>query len=311
MFENIVIYYSLLVILLIISGYLIVTLDQEPHYLFLITLLVTGFMATAWNFGTGNKDFFFLFLFALTFVLLIKEKYWESAIVMGLTAAVSLITAPFAALYLVVKRPITLRLAYIFLSGGVVAALFVVSYVVNPTYLVSYIGTLQGNSTSPLYDVGGLNTPTPYLMFNDLLNGVNINGILPVAVVACVYVGLILFATRNYWINNKEDTLKNYSIVFLAIFMMLPRIKPYDFIMVAIPVYFLCKDLSDRMKCLLFAVISLPLFFWYLNFVVYTTGFPFLAGVYTQTYSLILVFVMIILYDRQKQVSCPGEDTTT
>ena len=117
-------------------------------------------------------------------------------------------------------------------------------------------------------------------MFNDLLNGVNINGILPVAVVACVYVGLILFATRNYWINNKEDTLKNYSIVFLAIFMMLPRIKPYDFIMVAIPVYFLCKDLSDRMKCLLFAVISLPLFFWLLNFVVYTTGFPFLAGVY-------------------------------
>jgi hypothetical protein len=306
-FHSIVIYYILLVVLLIISGYLLLRIDQKPHYLFLITLLVTGFMGTAWNFGTGNKDIFFLFLFAIIFMLLLKEKYWHSSIIMGLAAGISLITAPFVALYLAVRRPPLERLTYIFLSGGVVAALFVVSYCVNPTYLVSYIGTLERNSTSPMYDVGGFNTPTPFLMFWDLLKGVNLEGVLPVAIVSCGYIGLILYATWNYCGKNRENTLQIYSVVMLAIFMILPRIKPYDFILLVIPLYFLFKDYSYRIKSLVFVVISLPLYFWYCNFVVYTTGFPFLLGVYTQTYSLILIFIILILYNHLKPAASDEE----
>jgi len=141
-FHNIGIYYTLLFILLIISGYLIVTIHYDdgskPHYLFLTTLFVTGFMATYWNFLTGNKDILFLFLFALVFVLLLKEKYWQSSIVMGLAAAVSLTTTPFVVLYLVVKRSILNCLSYILLFFGVVAALFLVSYCISPIYLASY-----------------------------------------------------------------------------------------------------------------------------------------------------------------------------
>jgi hypothetical protein len=296
-FQNIGIYYALLFILLIASGYLIVTIDTKPHYLFLTTLLLTGFMGMVWNLGTGNKDIFFLFLFALIFVLLVKEKYWQSSIVMGLAAAVSLITAPFVAVYLVVRRPSLNRLAYIFLSGVVVAVLILISYCLNPTYFVSYINTLQGGSTSPLFDIGGMNTPTPYLMFADLLKGVNFNGILPVAIVSCVYVGLILYASWNYFEKNSLDSLKIYSLIIFAVFMMLPRIKPYDFIILVLPLYFLFKDCSYRMKCLMFAVISLPIFCWYLNFIIYTHDFPFLLGIYTQTYSLILIFVVIILHN--------------
>lgn len=310
-FQNIGIYYVLLILLLILSGYLIVTLDQDPDYLFLITLIVAGFMGTAWNLVTGNKDILFLFLFALTFVLLLKERFWESAIITGLAAAVSLITAPFAALYLIVKRPLPHRFAYICIAGGVVAALFVVSYCINPAYLGSYISTLQGTS-SPLYDQGGTDTPTPFLLFGDLLKEININGILPVAIVACIYAGLILYATGIFFTSNEKNTLKMYSIVFLAIFMMLPRIKPYDFIITVIPLYFLCKDYSYRMKCLMLGVISLPIFFWFLNFFsVYTQGFPLKLGGYIQAYSLILVFILIILYDRWLPVTHNGEGTAS
>lgn len=296
-FQNIGIYFAFLFILLIISGYLIVTMDQKPHYLFLITLFLTGFMSMVWNVGTGNKDIIFLFLFTLIFFLLVKEKYWQSSIIMGLAAAFSLITAPFVAIYLVVKAPLINRLAYIFLSAVVVGVLILISYCINPTFFISYIDTLQGGSTSPLYDIGGTNTPTPYLMFEDLLKGVNIEGILPVAIVSCVYIGLVLYASWNYSIKYLQDTLKIYSLVMLVVFMMLPRIKPYDFIILVIPLYFLFKDCSYRMKCLMFAVISLPIFCWYLTFVIDTTDFPFLLGLYTQTYSMIFIFVLIILHD--------------
>lgn len=303
-FHNIGIYYTLLVILLILSGYLIVTMDRQPQYLLLVTLVLTGFMGTVWNIGTGNKDILFLFLFALIFVLLLKEKYWQSSIVMGLAAAVSLITAPFVALYLVIRRPFLLRFAYIIVSAGVVATLFLISYCINPTYLVSYIDTLKGSS-SPLFDEGGLNTTTPYLLFADLLKGVNISGNLPVAVVSCVYIGFILFATGKYFIKNRQNTIKLYSVVMIAVFMMLPRIKPYDFIILVVPLYFLFKDCNDRIKSLMFMVISLPIFFWYLNFFVYTTEFPLLLGVYIQTYSMFLIFIVIIWHDYLTPASPP------
>jgi len=298
-FHNIGIYYVLLLILLIISGYLLVTMGmgRKPHYLFLITLILTGFMGTYWNFYTGNKDILFLFLFTLIFGLLLKEKYWHSSIVMGLAAAVSLTTAPFVALYLIIRRSVFERLGYIFLSAAVVTVLFLVSYCINPTYLVSYFDILQGSS-SPFYESGGLNTPTAYLLFEDLLKELHLGGVIPVAIVSCVYIGLILYATWNYSVKNRENTLQIYSLVMLAIFMVLPRIKPYDFIILIVPLYFLFKDCSYRMKFLMFFVISLPLFVWYFPASIQPTDYPFLIAVYTQTYSLILIFLVIILADH-------------
>jgi hypothetical protein len=305
-FENIYVYSALLCGLLIVSGYLITTMDQKPRYLFLITLLLTCFMGAVWNFGTGNKDILFLFLFTLIFVLLFKEKYWQSSIVMGLTGAISLITGPFVALYLFVRSPLRNRLFYIFLSGGVVALLFVVSYFVNPTFFGSYIDTLKGGM-SPLYDSGGYNTPTPYLMFGDLLKEINVTGLLPLAIVSCIYIGVVLYVAWNYSVQHREDMIKVYSVVTIAVFMLLPRIKPYDFIILAIPLYFLFRDCSYRTKCLMLAVISLPIFGWYMNFFVYPYDIPLLLGVYTQTYSLLIIFMVIVLYDRMIQSSHPKE----
>lgn len=297
-FHYIEIYYMLLIVLMIISGYLIVTLDQKPHYLFLTTLLLTGFMSTFWNFGTGNKDILFLFLFAIIFTLLVKEKYWQSSIVMGLAAAVSLTTGLFIALYLVVRRQILDRLTYIVLSLGVVSAAFLVSYCINPSFFFSYIGTLKG-STSPLLEPGGWNIPTPYLLFRDLLNSVSPQNILPLVIVSCVYISLILYATWNYYLKHNGDPLKIYSLVMLSIFMMLPRIKPYDFIILVVPLYVLFKDCRYQVKSLVFAVISfLPFFIWYSpSLGINDDNLPFLLGSYTQAYSLILIFLIVILQD--------------
>jgi hypothetical protein len=307
-FQHIELYYALLVVLMAVSGYLIVTIDRKRDYLFLSTLMLTGFMSIYWNFYTGNKDILFLFLFALLFVLLAKEQYRRSALVMGLAAAVSLTTAPFIALYLVVRRSLVDRFTYIALSAGVVAALFLVSYCINPTYLVSYLGVLRGG-TSPFAEPGGLNVPTPYLFFNDLLKAVNISGTLPLALVSCVYAGLVLYAAWRYVVKNRKDDLKVYSLAMIAIFMLMPRIKPYDFILLVIPLYLLFKDSSYRVKSLVLAVCSVPIFIWFFPLVGSIYDLPF-TGAYGQTYSMLLIFVLIILHDRMVPAGRLAEDET-
>jgi len=302
------IYYSVLLVLFIISAYLIVHLDEKRHYLFLTTLLLTGFMGAIWNFVTGNIPILFLFLFAVIFTFMIKGKYWQSSVVMGLSAAVSLFTVPFIVLFLLVRRSIIDRLSHIFLSLGIIGSLFIVDYLVNPAYIISYVEMMIGGN-SPLSESGGWNQPTPYLLFRDTLNG-SFGGIIPFIAVSCIYIGLILYATGTYYRKNKVNFPKTFSLVMLSIFMILPRLMPYDFIILVIPLYILFKDCSYQMKSLVLFVISLPFFVWYSQFF----GISGLTlAPYIQTYSLILVFLVVIFNDHLAPASDtegkPGEKT--
>ncbi len=299
-FQNVWIYYAFLLVLLIVSSYLILTLDQKPHYLFFITLLVTGFISLWWNFTRGNKDIFFLFLFAVIFTLLIMKKYWQSSIVMGLTIGFSLFATPFVVLYLAVKRPILERLSYIALSFGIVSALFLMSYYINPVFLASYISTMQG-SDSQLIQLDGWNCPTLYGLFIHLIESVSPGNIVPLILVSGVYISLVLYAIWIYYPKHNGNNLKIWSLILLSFFMILPRMMPYNFIILVLPLYILFKDCSYRIKSLVLTVVSLlPLFVWYLPvFSINRDILPILLGSYVQAYSLILAFLVVILHDHQ------------
>jgi len=313
-FQSIWMYYVLLVALMVIDGYLIVTLDTKPEYLFFIVLLVTGFVSTFWNFYNGDKDFLFLFLFACTFHLLLKEKFWQSSIVLGLLGSFTLVPLPFVALSLAIKRPILKRIQYILVSIGVVAALFLIVWLINPALFASYIKTFQGSS-SILYEKSDILTPTPFLMLGVLLN--QTNGIsIPLILVSIVYICLIVGASWYAIRKNQENALKVYSLAMLAIFMILPRIKPYYFIFLAIPLYILFKDCSYKLKILVFVVISLlPLFAWYLsNFYryysrYYTGSVIYLISDYAQTFSLFLIFAITIALEYNTSKYSPSSDS--
>jgi len=139
-------------------------------------------------------------------------------------------------------------------------------------------------------------------MFKDLLKAIHFGDMLPVAIVSCIYITLILYATWNYSVKNSENTIKIYSLVMLAVFMLLPRIKPYDFIILVVPLYFLFKDCSYLIKSLVIMVISLPQFVWFIGS---TSDLPFMLGSYPQTYSLILIFIVIILHNYSTPASHP------
>lgn len=309
-FQSMWIYYGFLIALLIASGYLIEKLDKKPHYLFLITLLLTGFISMYWNFYTGNKDIMFLFLFAGIFYLLVQEKFWQSSIVMGLMGSFTLVTLPFVALYLAVRRPVVDRIKYMLLSIGVVAALFLITWLVNPALFGSYIETLQG-STSPLFDKPGIWTPTPFLMFGVLLNQMNSGITIPLLLVSLVYVCLIVGASWYVIKKHQENSLKVYSLAMFAIFMIMPRLKPYYFIILALPLYFIFKDCSYKIKMLVFAVISLlPLcvwyYFWMTNITPVHDYLMYMIHGYSQTISLFLIFAITIALEYYRPVSSPS-----
>jgi hypothetical protein len=315
-FENIWIYYVFLIVLLAASAYLIVKTDKDPQHLFLFTLLVTGFLGTFYNFFDGNKDILFLLMFAGIFYLMVREKFWQSSIIMGLMGSFSLITLPFIAIYVVVKRPIIERAAYILLSIGVVAAIFLITWWLTPSLLLSYIENLRGSS-SPLLDVFGWATPTPFLMFTVFLNQPDSRFTIPLVLVSLIYAGLILAATWYVIQKNKENPLLVYSFVTLAIFMLLPRIKPYNFVILVPALYFLFRDYGYRIKILVLTVISLvPLLFWYYPSIRHNFPEMFRAGIlifsivnYVYTVCLILIFVVAfaLVYNRP----LPTKDTNS
>jgi hypothetical protein len=311
-YQSIWIYYAVLVAFLAAGGYLIAITDQKPQHLFLITLLLTGFMGTLWNFQTGNKDIIFLFLFAWIFYLLVREKFWQSSIIMGLMGSFSLITLPFIAIYLVVKRSVMDRIRYILLSVGVVAVIFLITWLITPSLFLSYIENIRGSS-SPLYDESGINTPTPFLMFAALLNPTKTGITIPSLVVSFVYVSLIIGASWYIFKKNQDKPLIVYSFVILAIFMVPPRIKPYDFIILIPSLYFLFKDYGNKIKVLVLIVVSLlPLGVWYYFLIDRTQPISYLKYLiysYSQTFSLFLIFIIAFVLAFYKPL--PSKDTNS
>ena len=147
-------------------------------------------------------------------------------------------------------------------------------------------------------------------MFGVLLH--QTNGIsIPLILVSLVYICLIIGSSWYVIKKNQENPLKVYSLAMFAIFMVLPRIKPYYFIVLAIPLYFLFKDCSYKIKILVLAVISLlPLFLWYFQIFsryypeIYQRGpIPYLIAEYAQTVSLFLIFALTIALAYYRPVS--------
>jgi hypothetical protein len=193
-----------------------------------------------------------------------------------------------------------------------VAAIFLITWLINPALFVSYIKTFQGG-TSLVNEPSGINTPTPFLMFGVLLNPAKGGITIPLILVSIIYICLIIGSSWYVIKKNQESSLKVYSLAMFAIFMVLPRIKPYYFIVLAIPLYFLFKDCSYKIKILVLAVISLlPLFAWYYFLIDHTQPISYLTYLfheYSQTFSLLLIFAITIALEYYRLVSSPASQT--
>jgi hypothetical protein len=299
LFQSIGVYYLFEILVMIVSAWLIIrTTPEKPHYLFLTTLLLTGFFSTFWLFLTGNTQFVFLLLISLMMYLLVQEKYTISAVIMGIMGSFSLLPILFSAFFIFVKGTLLERFRLFCIACGTFGAILLATFIINPQLMRSYIFTLTDPATSaPLYSGGGMDQPTWYLMLKYIGEGIHpAVGFLLIA----IYVCLVIILAYYFIIKNQNDVLKVYSIGFLSLFMLYPRIKPYIFVMVVAPLYFLMKDYDYKIKLLVFLVISLFPMFVYLNYWINPKLVPNIVNLYSQTMSLIFVFGFITLYDLYK-----------
>jgi hypothetical protein len=256
-----IVYYILWIILLLTTFSIIRKLGNREDLL-LITLLTTGFIASYWNFLTGNIGIIELFLFSIAYWSIVKERYHASSLTIALTAFFKIMPIAFSSLFIFVKKSYIERFKIIVLSFTLLITFYLVSYMLLPelthSYYLSMTGNLKGqpNPTTLLaLDTG----PTFYFLIRDVLKSFNLNEPIYLLILSIVFISFVGLALFFYY--KRENTfLRIFSFGVISILIILPRLKEYSFMLALIPLYFLIKDYNFKVKSFSIFVISvLPL----------------------------------------------------
>lgn len=260
-------YYLIWTIALVCTIAIIARADKKSDLFLLTVLLVTGFLATYWNYLTGNVGLIELLLFAMVFYGIIKEKYLISAVFLPLTAVLKIAPLLYATLFVYLKSDrvkIIKILATIFTLFVLISGL---SYVLHPNISSTYYLSITGHfdqQHSPLYETGGVTNPSSLTLIRAFLerllpNYMGLSILLYVLFIAVIIVMFYIFLSRG-----DRNFLEIFSIGVLAIMLILPRLKPFSFVFALLPLYFLTKNLDYKHKTLLILLASaLPLVFYF------------------------------------------------
>src|SRR3990167_8828926 len=132
--------------------------DERFNPLLLVTLLASGFLATFWNFFTGNIGLLELLLLSLCFYFTIKEKYYLAMFPLAFIALLKII--PLGLMSIFIFSGISKSSKLKVLSSGVILFIFFssLSYILFPDITHSYYLALMGKigkQISPIHEKGG------------------------------------------------------------------------------------------------------------------------------------------------------------
>jgi hypothetical protein len=280
-YRSLNVYYSIMGLLFLLALGILSGIDKKPDYVLLATFAVTGFMALEWDIVTGNIPILFMFLLTVAFVLIAKGYYEWSGIVMGISAAVSLFTAPFILLLFFTKRSLADRIKTILLTCAITVSFFVMDAIFDHALFLTYFQRTFGSSNT-FIKPGGWLSPVLFLLLKDIIG----NGILWIVICAAFIVTILLLVGIYY--KDNGPTLKTISIAAAGIFILLPFAGPYDFIILVVPLYVLFKDSGFVIKTIAVSVAALPVL---VNILCNTNALPF-PLMYIQSIGLMGIFVL-------------------
>lgn len=293
-------YHVFQVLMILAASAVLIRSFERTEYLVLATLLISGFSAIHWNFITGNIAIVYLVLTALFFYFLVKGRFRSAAVVTGLLAAISLFAVIFNTVFLALRTSWRERGAVILTSLGVFTAFLFLSYCITPELFLSFV-RLLGSSASPVNEAGSSSTPTSWYLVKGLLEAAGIQSPLLTGLVLVCFAGAILTALAVFNRKNRGNTIALYAYVFLVIFLLMPRIKPYYFAMLIVPVYILVRDSDIRTKIATIILVCLlpvsTIGIWWL-----WPHLPYLLFEYYQPISLLL-FMAFVLVDPWKRTA--------
>jgi len=295
------IYYIIWTMFLVCSYYIITRLER-PYKLYLFTIIVTGFISSFWSFLTGNQGTLYLLLISLVLYFIILKREYLSSFCIGLLSAFNLFPLLFSSIYFFLHKDIKKRIIIILVPFITIFILFILSFFFTPGIFLSYIEMMMGGT--PWEGSGAdvpvsffINTPTSYWMINQICIPLGLQDSMVFFALCVGYAILIGGIWYLFYKRNRENELNIMSFSILGIFLLLPRLKPYYFTIILVPLYFLTKEYTLKRKIVvLFLVSFIPFIF----FILYQFSQNILTS-FSQFWACLAIFIVIFHYSEKRK----------
>lgn len=301
-------YYFLWCLLLAGAFFVIRKNDKNFQPLLLIILFTTGFLATHWNYLTGNIGLLELLLLSICFSFAIKEKYYLAMFPLAFIALLKI--TPLVLVSIFIFSGISKFSKFKLMSFGLILFIFLssLSYILFPDITHSYYLALMGkieNQNSPIYEGGGIGNPSLFFLLKNINETLFSNNFTTFLILYILLIGSVFALFLNYTLKKNRNFPEVLSTGILFFLIASPRLKPYSFTFALIPVYFLIKDFHVRYKFLsIFIVSVIPLLMLRLHIFASIIGnvptFPKTIVKYHQSICLLCFFIFALTYDSFK-----------
>lgn len=283
---------------LFLGAYFVYLSDKKLQILLFFTLLLSGFKAAYWIYIPGNFIVLSFVLVSLMFYFVSRKKYLLATLPLGLAGAINFLPLVLSPAFLWLSEDKFRKIKYV---AGVLLTFLLTSLVsyllfsgITETYYQAISGQLDQHT--PIQEQGseGYNYALVFLfkeVVDNFFPGLGIAGVALFFLVAISFL-FSVFIKHQKLIKHERE---RFSLSFLYLFFLLPRLKAYFFILAVIPIYFLIKDLNNKEKLVSVFIVSFaPLVSTFLKMFTENFILP-----YDQTLSLITLLVYLFLLQKR------------
>jgi hypothetical protein len=300
-FDSKLSYYIIWSIMLVATFLIVKRCDKNLKPLFLTTVLTTGFLATYWNFISGNIGLLELLFFSLTFYWIIKERYDLSTVSISLIAVFKLTPISFVGSFIFTRASRLNKIKIFGLMVFLFAIIHILSYILYPNLSKTYFWRVQTNEN--IFEIFGKQaSPALFLLFKDISYLFFADYLLYTFILYFLFIGFVGILFLTYIQKQNRKFLEIFSLSTIAIMIILPRLKPYSFVYALLPVYFLIKDSDYKVKFYTLMIISaFPLVFR-ITSCVFIDLYSNIFFKYHQPLSLFFFFIYFLILDHTFQL---------
>jgi len=297
--------YPLLYTLLLVVSTMLWASRKEWGSAILISLV--AFVGFSWILYTGNFAIIEFFLLSCGFALLKKRKWDASAALFGLAASLKLIPIVYLLLFLCIPSTKSARIRAILVGLLAFAAPLALSAIFYPHLMQPFVMQVFGAASDQhkvLQDTAGLYDPSFTYFIAQLLN-LDPLKFAPLFAVILAGVGasfLVIVYNKIKPLETDVAFYQFFAFAFLVVALILPRAKPYSFVMLAPAVYWLIeiKHLSFK-NAIWITALFLPALALLLNIafgrqdITQPTG-RFILLDYSQTLTVLLTIIVAYVH---------------
>ena len=273
--------------------------DREKKFdPWLLALIFCGYSGVAWCVRTGNVACFELLLITWMSKSYFDRKDASVGIALGLLASLKIIPVLyfipiFLHLFATKQLPRCLKIIpFLVGSFGIIQLL---SYVGSPetyfTYWDSALGKIQGQHSAATELFADSNNPTPILYLSRLFGITNpLHDYFPFW--AGVFTVILFFV--GYTFRKRFDEKLVFFIILNTVMIALPRLKPYAYTHLLVPLAYLWPSLPSNQKKVLFCTAAvLPWMIFHASYRIPIEGVWTLGQNYQAVFAVVSLALMI------------------